>query len=167
MRGDLAASMLHSPDILFLDEPTIGLDVEVKYSIRKFIKEINESRNTTIILTTHDMDDVQALCHRIIIINSGKIVSDSSLAELISKISPPRKLIVDLYTDNFDFSHTKAKILKTEGQRIFLEFGKDISAVELIQSISEKYPIRDLSIEETDIDNIIRQIYKNTGKDIN
>jgi len=159
MRGDLAASMLHSPDILFLDEPTIGLDVEVKYSIRKFIKEINEKKQTTVILTTHDLDDVQALCKRIIIINSGKIVSDSSLEELIEKTSLSRHLTVDLYTDNIEFEHPKAKVVKLEGNRLILEFNKEISAADLINDVSKKYQIRDLSIEEADIDDIIRKIY--------
>lgn len=162
MRGDLAASMMHSPEILFLDEPTIGLDVEVKYSIRKFIKEINEKHQTTVILTTHDLDDVQALCKRIIIINNGKIVSDSSLDELIAKTSPARRLIVDLYTDNIEIRHPKARVVKIEGQRLFLEFNKDISAADLIRDISSEYQIRDLSLEEADIDDIIRQIYHDT-----
>jgi len=166
MRGDLAASMLHSPAILFLDEPTIGLDVEVKYSIRKFIKEINETHKTTVILTTHDLDDVQALCDRIIIINEGKIVSDSTLDELIDSTSPARRLIIDFYTDSLDITHPKAKIVKIEGSRAILEFYKDISAPDLIGDIAAKYPIRDLSLEEADIDDIIRTIYKNTKGDL-
>jgi len=163
MRGDLAAAMLHSPSIIFLDEPTIGLDVDVKYSIRKFIKEINEKYQTTVILTTHDLDDVQSLCERIIIINDGKIVSDSSLDELIEQTSPHRQLIVDLYTDNIELEHPKADIVKIEGQRVTLKFlKKEISASDLISDISKKYQIRDLSLEDADIDDIIRKIYSNT-----
>lgn len=163
MRGDLAAAMLHSPDILFLDEPTIGLDVDVKYSIRKFIKEINEKYQTTVILTTHDLDDVQLLCKRIIIINDGKIVSDSSLNELIEKTSPFRQLIVDLYTDDINITHSKAEVVKIEGQRVFLKFNKnDISASDLISDIAKQYQIRDLSLLEADIDDVIRQIYHDT-----
>ena len=164
MRGDLAASMLHSPEILFLDEPTIGLDVDVKYSIRKFIKEINEKYQTTVILTTHDLDDVQALCKRIIIINSGKIVSDSPLDELIEKTSPYKQLIVELLNDNIDLKHDKADVVKIEGHRVFLKFNKnDITASELINDIAKNYQIRDLSVEEADIDDIIRQVYKDTS----
>jgi len=160
MRGDLAAAMLHSPSILFFDEPTIGLDVEVKYSIRKFIKEINKNYQTTVILTTHDLDDVQALCERIIIINNGKIISDSSLDELINKTSPYRLLIVDLYTDDINIEHPKAEVVKIEAQRVTLKFRKnDISAADLISDISKQYSIRDLSLVETDIDDIIRKIY--------
>ena len=163
MRGDLAASMLHAPEVLFLDEPTIGLDVDVKYSIRRFIKEINERHRTTVILTTHDLDDVQALCSRIIIINNGKIVSDGPLDALINAIAPARRLIVDLYTDAVDIQHPQATVVKTEGSRVVLEFGKDISASDLISDISKIHQIRDLSLEEADIDDIIRQIYQNTN----
>ena len=161
MRGDLAAAMLHSPTLLFLDEPTIGLDVEVKYSIRKFIKEINKRYSTTVILTTHDLDDVQALCDRIIIINDGKIVSDSSLEQIIEKTAPERQLVVDFYTDDIHIEHPKAEVVKKEGQRITLKFKKnEISAAELISHISAQYSIRDLSLVESDIDDVIRHIYK-------
>ncbi len=164
MRADLAAAMLHSPEILFLDEPTIGLDVDVKYSIRKFIKNINKRYQTTIILTTHDLDDVQALCERIIIINEGKVVSDGSLNALVAKMALHRCLIVDLYTDNITISHPKAEVVKIEGQRVFLKFNRnDVSASDLIGDIAKNYQIRDLSLEETNIDDIIRQIYHETS----
>ena len=94
MRGDLAAAMLHSPDVLFLDEPTIGLDVDAKHAIRKFIKEINQTRGTTVILTTHDLGDIQELCKRLIIINDGVIIEDGSLDELIARIAPYIQLII-------------------------------------------------------------------------
>lgn len=97
MRGNLVAAMLHSPDVLFLDEPTIGLDVEAKYFVRKFIKEVNQRNKTTIILTTHDLGDIQELCQRVIIINEGRIIEDGSLDALIDKIAPYRLLIIDFY----------------------------------------------------------------------
>lgn len=165
MRGDLAASMLHSPSILFLDEPTIGLDVDVKFSVRRFIKEINEKYGVTIILTTHDLDDVQALCRRIIIINDGRIVSDSPLEELIDRHSPYRLMTVDLNAEEITYSHPRAEVLKTEGPRLLLRFRKnEISAGELISDIAAKYQIKDLSLQESDIDEIIRRIYASTGK---
>ena len=76
MRGELAGAMLHEPDILFLDEPTIGMDIEVKAAIRTFIRDINQRRSTTVLLTTHDLDDVEELCERLIIINQGRIIED-------------------------------------------------------------------------------------------
>ncbi|OQB13707.1 MAG: putative ABC transporter ATP-binding protein YbhF [Firmicutes bacterium ADurb.Bin193] len=160
MRGDLAAAMLHSPSVLFLDEPTIGLDVDVKYAIRKFIKEINEKYQTTVILTTHDLDDIQALCKRIIIINDGIIVSDSPLEELIEQELGHRLLIVELSAGDFHVTHPKAEITPLGSNRLQLKFRKDeISAAALISDISAQYQIRDLQIKEADINDVIRQIY--------
>jgi len=160
MRGDLVAAILHSPPILFLDEPTIGLDIEGKYAIRKFIKDINNTYKTTIILTTHDLDDIKELCNRIIVINHGKIVEDGSLSNLIGKIAPIRKLIIDFYDEQENVSHPKAVVTKKEGARVWFEFEKNaITAAELIADISSQYSVRDLSLEEADIEDIIRSVY--------
>ena len=133
MRGDLAAAMLHSPDVLFLDEPTIGLDVDAKHAIRKFIKEINETRKTTVILTTHDLGDIQELCKRLIIINHGVIIEDGSLDALIDRIAPYRQLVLDFYTEQH-ISHPKAEIVKEEGLRTVYRFLKnEITAAQLIE----------------------------------
>ena len=94
-RGDLAAAMLHSPAILLLDDPTIGLDVVAKEAVREFILGVNQLRSTTVILTTHDLNDVQQLCRRLIVINHGKIVEDGPLSQLIDKLTPYRLLEVD------------------------------------------------------------------------
>lgn len=164
MRGDLVAAMLHSPEILFLDEPTIGLDVEAKYSIRKFIKEINEQSQTTIILTTHDLGDVQELCKRIIIIDDGKIIEDGALEKLIDKISPFRSLCVD-YTQPFKVvSHEKAEIVSASEMRTVYKFRKDeITTVQLIQDIAKRAPVKEVSIKESDIDDVIRMVYQRRG----
>lgn len=160
MRGDLAAAMLHSPEVLFLDEPTIGLDVEVKHSIRKFIKEINERNKTTIILTTHDLGDVQELCKRIIIIDGGKIIEDGALDELIDKISPYRFLSIDFYRQT-QIPHEKAEIVSCNDMRTVYKFKKDeISAVQLIEDIGKQSPIKEISIKESDIDDVIRTVYQ-------
>ena len=98
VKGDLVASMIHSPEVLFLDEPTIGLDVSAKYALRKFIREINRVRKTTVILTTHDLGDIQELCERIIIINHGKIVEDGNLSQIVDRIAPYRTLVVGIMT---------------------------------------------------------------------
>ncbi|MBQ8903328.1 MAG: ATP-binding cassette domain-containing protein, partial [Oscillospiraceae bacterium] len=135
MRGDLAAAMLHSPDILFLDEPTIGLDVDAKHAIRKFIRQINETRKTTIILTTHDLGDIQELCKRIIIINKGTVIEDGSLDELADRIAPYRQLVIDFYSEQ-NITHPKAETVKTEGARTVYRFmKKDVTAAKLIEDI--------------------------------
>jgi len=160
MRGDLAAAMLHSPPVIFLDEPTIGLDVDVKYAIRKFIKDINQNCKTTIILTTHDLDDIQQLCKRIIIINKGKIVEDGSLNQLIDRLAPTKKLIVDFFEEYQNIQVSNAKIIKTEKGRVWFEFDKaKTSAGEIMTELSSNYLIQDISIEETNIEDVIRRVY--------
>ena len=161
MRGDLAAAMLHSPPILFLDEPTIGLDVEGKYAIRKFIKKINLTKQTTIILTTHDLGDIQELCTRLMIINQGKLIEDGSLIDLIDRIAPYRYLIVDFYEAQKHITHPHAEIMEQHGNRIILRFEKSkISAAKLIEEISNQAPVKDVHLDEAKIDDIIRIAYK-------
>ena len=96
MRCDLAAALLHRPSILFLDEPTIGLDVVSKLAVRDFIKRLNQERDVTVILTTHDMDDIEALCTRVMVIGQGQILSDGPLENLRARVTTERRLIVDL-----------------------------------------------------------------------
>ncbi len=165
MRGDLAAAMLHSPDVLFLDEPTIGLDVDAKHAIRRFIKEINETRKTTIILTTHDLGDIQELCRRIIIINKGVVIEDGSLDELIDRIAPYRELVIDFYTEQH-IEHPNVKIVSSEGSRTVYRFMKDeISAAALIEYIGGKAKIKDIHLEEASIDDIIRIAYGGSSEE--
>ena len=160
MRGDLVAAMLHSPDVLFLDEPTIGLDVEAKYSVRKFIKEVNQRSKTTIILTTHDLGDIQELCQRVIIINEGKIIEDGSLDSLIDKIAPYRHLIIDFYHPAA-VSHPHAELISVNEARSVYRFRKDeITAARLIEDISRTTPIKEVGLEEAKIDDIIRTVYQ-------
>lgn len=159
MRGDLVAAMLHSPSVLFLDEPTIGLDVDGKYAIRKFIKEINRVKGTTVILTTHDLGDVQELCKRLIIINHGMIVEDGPLEELVERIAPYKDLVVEYYDEQF-VEYPKAELYSREGNVAKYRFHKeDIMAAQLIREISEQKLIKDVAIEETKIDDIIRIAY--------
>lgn len=160
MRGDLVSAMLHSPSVLFLDEPTIGLDVEGKYAIRKFIKEINRVKGTTIILTTHDLGDIEELCKRLIIINKGKIVEDGPLEELVNRIAPNRNLVVEYYDENY-IEHEKARIINVEGNIVTYQFcKKEITGARLICDISDKTKIKDATIKEVKIDDIIRIAYK-------
>lgn len=165
MRGDLAAAMLHSPDVLFLDEPTIGLDVDAKHAIRRFIKEINETRKTTIILTTHDLGDIQELCKRIIIINKGVVIEDGSLDELIDRIAPYRQLVIDFYTEQH-IEHPNAEIISSEGSRTVYRFMKsEITAAALIEYIGSKAKIKDIRLEEASIDDIIRIAYGGSSEE--
>lgn len=159
VKGDLVAAMLHSPAVLFLDEPTIGLDIGSKYALRKFVKEINEKRGTTIILTTHDLSDIEQLCERLIIINHGKLMEDGNLQEIVNRIAPYKTLVVEYYDENAPF-HEKCEMFFHEATVAKYRFGKtEITAAKLIEELSEKAPIKDVSIEEAGIDDIIRIAY--------
>ena len=141
MRGELAGAMLHEPDILFLDEPTMGMDIEVKAAIRAFIRDINLRRRTTVLLTTHDLDDVEELCKRLIIINQGRIIEDGPLAALIDSITPHRYLIVECDPGGGEplagFAHAHAEILERRDRVVRIRFaaeprvgvGADLGAV--------------------------------------
>ena len=159
VKGDLVASMLHSPKVLFLDEPTIGLDVSSKYALRKFIKEINRLRGTTVILTTHDLGDIQELCQRIIIINNGVMMEDGNLSEIVERIAPYRTLKVEFYDDDIPKHHSAELISSENNIGRYKFFKSELTAAMLIKDISEKKPIKDIAIEEAGIDDIIRVAY--------
>ena len=159
VKGDLVASMIHSPKVLFLDEPTIGLDVSAKYALRKFIKEINKVRHTTVILTTHDLGDIQELCERLIVINSGVLMEDGNLSEIVDRIAPYKTLVVEYY-DEVAPEHTRCKLIAQDGNVAKYRFMKnDVTAAEIIADLSKEKTIKDVSIEETGIDDIIKIVY--------
>lgn len=160
MRADIAASLLHDPAILFLDEPTIGLDVVAKEKMRQFIQQINRERGVTVILTTHDMSDIEKLCKRMILIDQGRIMYDGELAKIKEIFGADRILIIDLEGDT-PFLEKGIEILKEEGHRKWLKFNRnEISSAKVLAEIAKKYEIKDLIIEEPEIDYIIRKIYE-------
>ena len=159
VKGDLVASMIHSPKVLFLDEPTIGLDVSAKYALRKFIKEINRVRKTTVILTTHDLGDIQQLCERIIIINHGVMVEDGNLSQIVDRIAPYKTLVVEYYDEDAP-RHPGCEMTEHEGNVAKYRFlKKEITAAEIIADLSKVKTIKDVSIEEAGIDDIIKVAY--------
>ncbi len=162
MRCDLVASLLHTPSILFLDEPTIGLDAVSKLALRRFVQRINRERGTTIILTTHDMDDIEALCDRVIVIGNGTILNDGPLARLREQLDPDRRMKVELVHDEtFDVEH--ARVLERDGAIIQLAFDpRHIKTPELIRRITESYEVRDLIVEYPPIEELIAQLYTGT-----
>lgn len=161
MRCDLAASLLHSPKILFLDEPTIGLDAVSKLAMRDFIRALNQQKKTTILLTTHDMDDIEALCKRVLVLNEGKVVFDGKLTELRRRISSERILVLDLVNAKDTIETDRATFLKQEGHRVWLSFDPArISTTELISHITAGHAISDLFIENLPIEEIIARFYR-------
>lgn len=164
MRCELAASLLHSPKILFLDEPTIGLDAVSKLAVRDFIRHLNKEHKVTVILTTHDMDDIESLCQRILILNEGKIFLDGTIEDLRQQIKPERRLVIDLANEKESIDESEALFLKQEGHRIWLSFNPTaISTPELIRRITSKHAIRDLYIENPPIEEIIAELYRESN----
>lgn len=160
MRGELVAAMIHSPSILFLDEPTIGLDIDAKHAIRKFILEINKRKGVTVILTTHDLEDVSELCKRLIVINHGKVVEDGPIEKIISKMAGHRMMVLELANPVNSLKTDKAELIKIEGNKIWCKFDHHkITASELISELAEELSILDLSVKDPDIEDAIRQIY--------
>ncbi len=161
MRCDLAAALLHAPKILFLDEPTIGLDALSKIAVRDFIKKLNRERGVTVILTTHDMDDIESLCSRIMVIGQGRILSDGSLDALRLRVTAERWLIVDLEEGAVEIEDPDASVIRQEGSQVCLSFDPQrISSAALIGRIAAKYPVRDLLVQNPPIEEIIARLYR-------
>lgn len=164
MRGDLAAAMIHDPTVLFLDEPTIGLDADAKHAIRQFILTMNKERKMTVVLTTHDLDDVEQLCSRLLVVNHGKLVEDGPLDAIVNKLAPHRLLVIELAQAVELPEHEKASIVRQDGLKVWYQFDKSaITAADLIADLSGKLPIRDLSVQEPDIEDAIREVYRTTS----
>ncbi|GAA1128155.1 ATP-binding cassette domain-containing protein [Kribbella jejuensis] len=159
MRGDIAAALLHDPEIVYLDEPTIGLDVISKARLREFLAEVNTLRRTTIILTTHDLDDIEALCTRVMVIDHGHQIFDGTLDQLKSSQSAPRTLVVDLATSLPPINIPGATVVKVDGPRQHLTFPTTTSAAPLLTQLAANYPLVDLSLSEPTIESVITQLY--------
>jgi ABC-2 type transport system ATP-binding protein len=161
MRCDLVAALLHRPSILFLDEPTVGLDSVSKLAFRGFIREFNEERDLTVILTTHDMDDIEVLCKRVMVIGNGKILSDGPLYELRNRFGQERLLTVDFVEENVKISDSKAVVVEQSGHRTKLRFNpNETPASELISRVAAQHPVRDLFVENPPIEEITARIYQ-------
>jgi ABC-2 type transport system ATP-binding protein len=159
MRGDIAAALLHDPEILYLDEPTIGLDVVSKGRLREFLRTLNAERGTTLLLTTHDLQDIEALCRRVIVIDHGTLVFDGDLADLHRHGGSTRTLVVDLVDEAPPISVPGATTKRVEGPRQWLSFPSDASAAPLVAAVAASYDVADLSIQEPDIEDVIRELY--------
>jgi ABC-2 type transport system ATP-binding protein len=165
MRADLAAALLHDPAILFLDEPTIGLDVVAKARIRDFLAQINRENGVTIVLTTHDLSDIERLCSRVVLIDHGKVAFDGELESLRNRLGRHRTLVVDLEDPDEPCTVPHAEIVRREGPRVWLRFDRDaISAAALIATVADRHRVRDLTVEEPAIEEIVRRIYEGVDR---
>lgn len=171
MRADLAAALIHNPKIVYLDEPTIGLDVLVKEKLRNAVKLINKEFGTTVILTTHDLSDIEELCSRIIIIDSGKKIYDGGLNQIKDTYGYMRTLQMDIkdihkvkeinVAKDFNIEPGDAKTW-IDGNSLFVNFDRNkISMPDIVGHIMHKAQIIDMTIKETDIEDIVKKIYRN------
>lgn len=161
MRVEIAMALLHDPDLLFLDEPTIGLDVVAKDNIRHFLKTVNKEKKVTIILTTHDLKDIEEICPRMLIVDEGKLVYDGSVDELRSHVGETRKVSIQFANDPGHISITGASLLEDKGIRKEYAFQKETSNIlDILSSLSEKYEVVDISMEDPDIEEVIRTLYR-------
>ena len=167
MRADFAASLIHNPKILYLDEPTIGLDVLVKDKIRKAIKILNKKYKTTIILTTHDMKDIEELCSRIIIIDKGKILYDGNLENIKYKFGNIKTII---FKNNAKFNKDelikefkKISIKENDSNDILISFSlNEVNLDNLLLSLINKYKVEDFKINDISIEDITKELYENS-----
>lgn len=160
MRCEIAASLLHNPEILFLDEPTIGLDAVSKQLVRDFIKRLNKEKQTTIILTSHDTSDITALAKRIILIGKGKVLYDGNLRVLKRKYDTEKNVSIKTKEKLIIKSKgIKAKKKTKEGYELVIDTN-EISISELLNKISKKITIEDIDIENNSIDNLIVKLYE-------
>ncbi|WP_411145184.1 ATP-binding cassette domain-containing protein [Streptomyces sp. x-80] len=164
MRGDIAAALLHDPEVLYLDEPTIGLDVVSKAKVREFLREVNAERGTTVLLTTHDLTDIEQLCRRVMVIDHGRLVYDGRLDGLRAAGEGERTLVVDLARELPPIEGVPgARTVKVAGPRQWLVFPAGQSAAPLVAAVAERYPLVDLSVREPDIEDVIAKLYAGGG----
>jgi ABC-2 type transport system ATP-binding protein len=163
MKLELMAALVHGPEILFLDEPTIGLDVVAKARVRTFLAEVNKLRGTTILVTSHDMDDIEALCSRVMIIDHGRLQYDGGLDELV-RTTRPRKQVRATYATTVDSSRLAAveDVTAVEGQLVKLEVDRE-RVGDVLEQLTRLGPLVDLDVADADVEEIMRDLFLRRG----
>jgi ABC-2 type transport system ATP-binding protein len=160
VRGELCAVMLHDPDILFLDEPTIGLDVVAKERVREFLADANRERGVTVMLTTHDLADIERLCDRILMIDHGRLIYDGTVDDLLARYGAERTLVVDLEEPAPPLDVPGVNAVRVDGVRQWLRFRReDTTAADVTAAVAQRARLVDLAVEEPDIAEVVRRIY--------
>ena len=161
MRCEIAASLLHNPKILFLDEPTIGLDAASKIAVRQFIKTINKEKGVTVILTTHDMNDIEALADRVILIGKGSLLYDGQLEELRRQFGSQKTITADFRKNSNPIDIKGASLLSWSPERVVLSIDTEqVNTSDIITQLSNKLELIDVSIESQPIEETILKLYK-------
>jgi ABC-2 type transport system ATP-binding protein len=159
MRGELTAALLHGPKVLFLDEPTIGLDVLSKQAVRGFLTELGERGDTTVVLTTHDLADIEKLCRRLVVIDHGHVVHDGTLDELHAAFRSKRRVVADLDAPwPAGLTLPGAVVESVEGTRVTLTL-EGATAGEVVARLAQAVPLRDLSVREPEIEDVVAKLY--------
>jgi ABC-2 type transport system ATP-binding protein len=163
MRGELTAALLHAPEVLFLDEPTIGLDVVSKQAVRAFLTALGASGDTTIVLTTHDLADIERLCRRLVVIDQGRVVHDGSLDDLHARYGSRRRLVADLdepLATPLALTGVTVESVQADGRRITYALdGAVTTAGEVLRRLTETAALRDISVLEPDIEDVVARLY--------
>jgi ABC-2 type transport system ATP-binding protein len=166
VRGELSAVMLHDPEIVFLDEPTIGLDVVAKERVREFLADANRERGVTVMLTTHDLADIERLCDRILMIDHGRLIYDGTVEDLLARYGAERTLVVDLEEPAPPLDVPGVSDVRVDGLRQWLRFRReDTSAADVTAAVAQRARLVDLAVEEPDIEEVVRRIYT-SGRDM-
>ncbi|TNJ66047.1 ATP-binding cassette domain-containing protein [Paenibacillus hemerocallicola] len=161
MRANLAVALLHDPDVVYLDEPTIGLDIIAKSRIRQFVKEVNKEKQTTLMLTTHDMDDIEQICNRIIMIDQGQVLYDGSLSAFKESYAGGHFIRIELESDSFWLEDERLTVVKDEGPLKTIQFQKkQIAVPEVIQILTAHNRVKDIQMRETSIEDIVKDMYE-------
>ena len=161
VRGEITGAMLHDPEILFLDEPTIGLDVIARQRVREFLLSANRERGMTVLLTSHDLTDIERLCSRILIIDRGRLIFDGDIDTLKARYGKERVLVVDLEEPGPALQLNGARVIRVEGPRQWIAFdGERLSAAQLTAAAAAQAPLRDLTVQEPEIEDVVRRIYQ-------
>jgi len=159
MRAEVAASLMHSPELLILDEPTIGLDVLSKQRLREFLIAERAERGLTLLLTTHDMGDVERLCERILVVDHGRTAFDGGLDGLIGTVGAARVLVLDLDRPTPDLQVDGARHLASEGGGLRQRLELSAPLPQVLSAVAERATVRDLTVEEPDIEDVVRRLY--------
>jgi ABC-2 type transport system ATP-binding protein len=163
MRCDLAASLLHRPPLLFLDEPTIGLDIVAKANVREFLQEINREEGTTVLLTTHDLADIETLCKRVIVIDHGRLLFDGALHELRDRILPITSIVFDVKhapePSELSFLGLTAREVGLHRYRVDLD-RRTTAPATVVKEIVNRFEVSDITIEEPEVEEVVKRIYQ-------
>lgn len=167
MRAEIVMALLHDPKILFLDEPTIGLDVVAKDAVRKFLSQVNRERGTTIILTTHDLQDIEEICPRLIMVDHSRLIFDGETAKLRTALGSARRLMLEFAADPGRLELQSARLTSDDGLRKHYLLERDeVSLVQVLDEIGDTTQLKDISVEEPNIEEVIRTFYQRRNAEL-